>query len=106
MGEKMKQGKIRTAFILGAGLGTRLRPLTFEIPKPAVPVLGRPLCGYAMEFLHAHGATEFLLNLHYGPEAVRERVDAWASGRFRVRYAFEPEVLGTGGGIGNAREFR
>jgi len=93
------------AMILAAGLGTRLRPLTLEIPKPVVPVLGRPLCGYAMEFLRSHGATEFLLNLHHGPEAVRERVDAWAAGRFPVEYAFEPEILGTGGGIVNAREF-
>ncbi len=93
------------AMILAAGLGTRLRPLTHEIPKPVVPVLGRPLCGYAMEFLHAHGATEFLLNLHHGPEAVRKRVDDWAGGRFPVSYSFEPEILGTGGGIEKAREF-
>ncbi len=93
------------AMILAAGMGTRLRPLTLEIPKPVVPVLGRPLCAYAMEFLRSHGATEFLLNLHHGPEAVRERVDAWVAGRFPVEYAFEPEILGTGGGIVNAREF-
>jgi NDP-sugar pyrophosphorylase family protein len=93
------------AIVLAAGLGTRLRPLTHEIPKPVVPVLGRPLCGYAMEFLRAHGATGFLLNLHHGPEAVRKRVDDWAGGRFPVTYSFEPEILGTGGGIGNAREF-
>ncbi len=91
--------------ILAAGLGTRLRPLTHEIPKPVVPVLGRPLCGYAMEFLRSQGATEFLLNLHHGPDAIRERVDAWAAGRFPVRYVVEPEILGTGGGIRNAREF-
>lgn len=93
------------AMILAAGLGTRLRPLTLEIPKPVVPVLGRPLCGYTIKFLHAHGAAEFLLNLHHGPETVRERVDAWAAGRFPVSYVFEPEILGTGGGIRNAREF-
>jgi NDP-sugar pyrophosphorylase family protein len=91
--------------ILAAGLGTRLRPLTFEIPKPVVPVLGRPLCSYAMEFLHAHGADAFLLNLHHEPASVRARVDAWAAGRFPVAYSFEPEILGTGGGIGNAMEF-
>jgi NDP-sugar pyrophosphorylase family protein len=91
--------------ILAAGLGTRLRPLTLEIPKPVVPVLGRPLCGYGMEFLRSHGATAFLLNLHHGPDAVRKRVDAWAAGRFPVEYVVEPEILGTGGGIRNAREF-
>jgi len=93
------------AMVLAAGLGTRLRPLTLEIPKPVVPVLGRPLCAYAMAFLREHGADSFLLNLHHGPDAVRARVDAWAGGRFPVTYTLEPEILGTGGAIGNAREF-
>ena len=93
------------AMVLAAGLGTRLRPLTFEIPKPVVPVLGIPLCAHAIDFLRGHGAESFLLNLHHRPEVVRERVDAWVAGRFPVSYAFEPEILGTGGGIGNAREF-
>ena len=93
------------AMVLAAGLGTRLQPLTLEIPKPVIPVLGQPLCGYAIDFLRLHGVTEFLLNLHHGPEVVRKRVDAWTNGRFPVEYALEPEILGTGGGIHNAREF-
>ena len=93
------------AMILAAGLGTRLRPLSLEIPKPVIPVLGRPLCGHAMEFLHGHGAESFLLNLHHGPETVREKVTAWAADRFPVEFLFEPEILGTGGGIGNAAEY-
>jgi NDP-sugar pyrophosphorylase family protein len=93
------------AMILAAGLGTRLRPLSLEIPKPVIPVLGLPLCGHAMAFLHGHGAESFLLNLHHGPEAVREKVTAWAADRFPVEFTHEPEILGTGGGIGNAREY-
>ena len=93
------------AMILAAGLGTRLRPLSLEIPKPVIPVLGRPLCGHAMAFLRDHGAVSFLLNLHHGPETVREKVTAWAEGRFPVEFTQEPEILGTGGGIGNAREY-
>jgi NDP-sugar pyrophosphorylase family protein len=93
------------AMILAAGLGTRLRPLSLEIPKPVIPVLGQPLCGHAMAFLHGHGAESFLLNLHHGPETVREKVTAWAAGRFPVEFTHEPEILGTGGGIGNAREY-
>jgi len=93
------------AMILAAGLGTRLRPLSLEIPKPVIPVLGRPLCGHAMAFLHGHGAESFLLNLHHGPETVREKVTAWAADRFPVEFTHEPEILGTGGGIGNAREY-
>ena len=93
------------AMVLAAGLGTRLRPLTNEIPKPVVPVLGRPLCGWAIEFLRQHGADAFLLNLHHGPEAVRELLLSWVGGRFPVEFTFEPRILGTGGGIWNAREF-
>ena len=93
------------AMILAAGLGTRLRPLSLEIPKPVIPVLGEPLCGHAMAFLRGHGAESFLLNLHHGPETVREKVTAWAAGRFPVEFTHEPEILGTGGGIGNARGF-
>ncbi|HEY5192199.1 MAG TPA: sugar phosphate nucleotidyltransferase, partial [Candidatus Deferrimicrobium sp.] len=91
------------AMILAAGLGTRLRPLSLEIPKPVIPVLGQPLCGHAMSFLREHGAESFLLNLHHGSETVRKKVTAWAAGRFPVEFTHEPEILGTGGGIGNAR---
>jgi mannose-1-phosphate guanylyltransferase len=93
------------AMILAAGLGTRLRPLSLEIPKPVIPVLGQPLCGHAMAFLRECGAESFLLNLHHGPETVREKVTAWAAGRFPVEFTHEPEILGTGGGIGNARVY-
>ena len=93
------------AMILAAGFGTRLRPLSLEIPKPVIPVLGEPLCGHAMAFLGDHGAKSFLLNLHHGPETVRGQVTAWAARRFPVEFIYEPEILGTGGGIGNAREY-
>jgi mannose-1-phosphate guanylyltransferase len=92
------------AMILAAGLGTRLRPLSLEIPKPVIPVLGQPLCGHSMAFLREHGAESFLLNLHHGQETVRKKVTAWAADRFPVEFTLEPEILGTGGGIGNARE--
>jgi NDP-sugar pyrophosphorylase family protein len=91
--------------ILAAGLGTRLRPLTYEVPKPVVPVLGRPLCSYNMEFLARAGVTAFILNLHHRPGIVRQRVSRWAGRRFSVEYAVEPVILGTGGGIRNARHF-
>jgi len=93
------------AMILAAGLGTRLRPLSLEIPKPVIPVLGRPLCGHAIAFLREHGAESFLLNLHHGAETVREKVTAWAAGRFPLEFTHEPEILGTGGGIANATEY-
>lgn len=91
--------------ILAAGLGTRLRPLSYELPKPIVPVLGRPLCSYNMEFLFGSGIKEFVLNLHRHPKLIQQRVNGWAGKRIAVKYTVEPEILGTGGGIWNARNF-
>ena len=91
--------------ILAAGLGTRLRPLSYELPKPIVPVLGRPLCSYNMEFLFRSGIKEFVLNVHRHPKLIQQRVNGWAGKKIRVNYTVEPEILGTGGGIWNARSF-
>lgn len=91
--------------ILAAGLGTRLRPLSYELPKPIVPVLGRPLCTYNMEFLARAGVTSFVLNLHRHPKLIQQRVRGWAGRKIRVEFTVEPEILGTGGGIRNAASF-
>lgn len=91
--------------ILAAGLGTRLRPLSYELPKPIVPILGRPLCSYNMEFLFRAGVKSFVLNLHRQPKMIQQRVAGWAGRRIRVEYTVEPEILGTGGGIRNAGNF-
>ena len=91
--------------ILAAGLGTRLRPLSYELPKPVIPVLGRPLCTYNMEFLRRAGIKSFVMNLHTHPKLIQQRVTGWAGKRARIDFTLEPVILGTGGGIGNAREF-
>jgi mannose-1-phosphate guanylyltransferase/phosphomannomutase len=91
--------------ILVAGLGTRLRPLSYELPKPVVPVLGRPLCTYNMEFLRQAGIKSFVMNLHTHPKLIQQRVTRWAGKGARVDFTREPVILGTGGGIWNAREF-
>jgi len=88
--------------ILAAGHGTRLRPLSYELPKPIVPVLGRPLCSYNMEFLYRAGVREFVLNLHRQPKLIQQRISGWAGKRIGLQYTVEPEILGTGGGIRNA----
>lgn len=91
--------------ILAAGLGTRLRPLSYELPKPIVPVLGRPLCSYNMEFLSRSGVKAFVMNLHRQPKLIQQRVAGWAGRKLPVDYTVEPEILGTGGGIRNAGDF-
>jgi len=85
--------------VLAAGLGTRLRPLTFELPKPMVPMLDRPVLAHIVDLLHHHGVDRIVANLHYFPDSIR--------GYFgdELTYVEEAELLGTAGGVRNAREF-
>jgi NDP-sugar pyrophosphorylase family protein len=91
--------------VLAAGLGTRLRPLSYEMPKPVVPVLGRPLCTYNLEFLMKAGVKAFVMNVSRQPKLIRQKVEGWAGRKARVDFTVEPEILGTGGGIWNARAY-
>jgi|SRR5271166_3977856 len=81
------------AMVLAAGLGTRLRPLTYEITKPMVPVLDRPVMEHIVDLLHKHSFDEVIANLHYFPDTIREHFGA------RLEYRYEPELLGTAGGV-------
>ena len=86
------------AMILAAGLGTRLRPLTLEKAKPAIPLLGKPLVRRLTEKLKASGVQEFRLNLHHLPQTVEAIFDD--SGEdIRVSFAHEQVILGTAGGL-------
>ena len=86
---------IREAFVLAAGLGTRMRPLTEAVPKPAIPFLNRPILHWILDSLEAAGVERVIINLHHLPQAVRSAADS--HGRMEVRYSFEPEILGTAG---------
>lgn len=87
------------AMILTAGLGTRLRPLTLELAKPAVPVCGKPLILRTVEFLSAQGFSSFRLNLNWSPETVRSVFQNSAETDHKVTFSYEPEILGTAGGL-------
>jgi NDP-sugar pyrophosphorylase family protein len=89
--------------VLAAGLGTRFRPVTDSLPKPLVPLCNLPLAGWAVDSLIAAGASEVVVNLHHHPEALRAWLDVRYAGRCAIRYSYEPEILGTGGGLRNAR---
>ncbi|HKG38745.1 MAG TPA: NDP-sugar synthase [Conexibacter sp.] len=87
------------AMVLAAGLGTRLRPLTFELPKPMVPVLDRPVMAHIVDLLDRHGYEEVIANLHYFPDTIRDYFGD------RITYREEPELLGTAGGVRNCADF-
>jgi mannose-1-phosphate guanylyltransferase len=93
------------AMILAAGLGTRLRPITYEMPKPLVPVLNRPVMEHIAELLARHGFDEVLANLHWFPELIRGRFGDGSRFGIELTYSEEEALLGTAGGVRNAAGF-
>jgi mannose-1-phosphate guanylyltransferase/mannose-1-phosphate guanylyltransferase/phosphomannomutase len=85
--------------VLAAGLGTRLRPLTYEITKPMVPVLDRPVMEHIIELLTRHSFEHVIANLHYFPDTIREHFGS------RISYHYEPELRGTAGGVRECADF-
>lgn len=94
-------GHVNQAFILGAGLGTRLRPLTDRLPKPLIPLFHRPLAAWAMEACRATGISRFAINTHHLPEAWQHPQFGISSPDFSVDFFHEPILLETGGGLKN-----
>jgi mannose-1-phosphate guanylyltransferase/phosphomannomutase len=91
--------------ILAAGLGTRLRPAWDAGPKAMVPLLGKPLLQWNIEYLRDHGIRDIAVNLHYMPEAITSRFGEGKSLGVRLRYSHEPELLGTSGALAPLAEF-
>ena len=100
----MRGKRFKTAFILGAGLGMRLRPLTEKRPKPLLPIVGRPAITYAMDHLLGAGIERFIVNTHHCPEVYQECFpeNAWRGAKIVFRY--EPVLLDTGGGVKNVED--
>src|SRR3954470_13163854 len=86
-------------FCLAAGAGSRLAPLTDRVPKPLLAPAGRPLVELALEALTRAGAGPLVVNLHHHAELL----GGVLRDRSEVTTVVEPELLGTGGGLGNAR---
>lgn len=93
------------AMILAAGLGTRMKPLTDLVAKPALPILGRPVIAWLLHFLRAHGIQEVAINLHHHAESIKAAVSEHGPSDQSIQYFYERQPLGTGGGIAAARNF-
>jgi len=93
-------GKIKKAMVLAAGYGTRLKPLTDRVPKPLVPVAGKPMIQYALDRLQAGGIEEVIINVSH----LKEPLTAWLAGckNLTVSLSEEAEPLETGGGLKQA----
>jgi len=86
------------ALVLSAGMGTRLRPLSWLRAKPALPVAGAPLIVHILRWLASHGIREAIVNLHHRSETIAAAVGDGAAFDLRVRYSWEQPLLGSGGG--------
>jgi mannose-1-phosphate guanylyltransferase len=93
------------AMILAAGLGTRLRPITYSIPKPMVPVLNRPLMEHTVRLLTGQGFSEAIANLHWFPETIVGHFGDGSEFGLDLSYSREEALLGTAGGVRNAAGF-
>src|SRR5690242_13037751 len=95
--------KIKTAMVLAAGYGTRLKPLTDHTPKPLVPVAGKPMIEYALDKLQRYGIEKLVVNVSHH----KEQLMAWLAARKNLdaKISEEPEPLETGGGLKKAESF-
>src|SRR5262245_52658837 len=91
--------------VLCAGFGTRLGEATRELPKPMLELQGHPLLAYILGHLRSQGFGEIAINLHFKPEAIRSYFGEQVQANLRLTYSYEPELLGTGGGVKNVEQF-
>ena len=90
---------------MAAGLGTRLRPLTYEVAKPLVPVANRPVTDHLLRLLASQGLTEVIANVHWFGDAIEERIGDGSAQGVELTYRHEAELLGTAGGVRNVADF-
>lgn len=97
---KTKNTKPNSAFILAAGLGKRLRPYTDSLPKPLVPVAGRPILDYTIEKLRLDNIENVTINLNYFGEKIEQHFSNCQNPQ--ITFSKEDELLDTGGGVKKA----
>lgn len=88
--------------LVAAGYGTRLDPLTGELPKPALPVANRPVAWYACDHLVRSGFRDVVVNTHHLSAELRAALSAHCPAGLQLEFVHEPAILGTGGGVRNA----
>ncbi len=87
--------------VMAAGLGTRLRPLTYEVPKPMVPVANRPIMEHILRLIRGHGMEQVIANLHWFPDTIRDHFGDGSELGIELTYSHEGDLLGTAGGVRN-----
>lgn len=90
------------AFLLAAGKGERLQPLTYDVPKPLINVKGKPLIQWNIERLKRCGISDIIINLYHLGQKIENFLEDGSKFGVNIQYSKEEELLGTGGGIVNA----
>ncbi|HWW99461.1 NDP-sugar synthase [Collimonas sp.] len=103
------------AMILAAGKGTRVRPLTYDLPKPMIPILGKPVMAYLVEYLASYGVREIMVNVSYLHHKIEEYFGDGSQYGVQIGYSFEgytnqrgevvAEPLGSAGGMKKIQQF-
>ncbi|MBB5369729.1 MULTISPECIES: sugar phosphate nucleotidyltransferase [unclassified Janthinobacterium] len=103
------------AMILAAGKGTRVRPLTYDLPKPMIPILGKPVMAYLIEHLAKYGVRDIMVNVSYLHEKIEEYFGDGHQYGVQIGYSFEgyttddsvvvPQPIGSAGGMKKIQEF-
>jgi len=102
------------AMILAAGKGTRVRPLTYELPKPMIPIIGKPVMEYLIEELARHGFDEIMVNVSHLPEKIEGYFSSGERWGVEIGYSFEGHIendeikstaLGSAGGLKRIQDF-
>src|SRR5213075_1814024 len=88
---------MRQLIILAGGKGTRLKDRLGDLPKPMIPIAGKPLLEHQIELARAHGFSDVLLFVHYRAELIQEHFGDGSQRGLRIRYIVETEPLGTAG---------
>ena len=89
------------ALVLAAGLGSRIRSVAGDLPKPLMPFAGAPVLAHNLRWLVQVGVREVWINLHYGADQIRAAVGDGESFGLSIHYVYEPELLGTAGALAN-----
>jgi len=95
----------KKAVILAGGLGTRLRPLTNDIPKPLLPIQGKPLIEHIIQNLKSHGIKEIVLSVGYRSEQIKNYFGDGSNFKVKISYCIEEQPLGTGGAIKESTKY-
>ncbi|NTV45081.1 MAG: NTP transferase domain-containing protein [Chlorobiales bacterium] len=105
MSERKNDYSVKKAIIMAGGFGTRLRPLTMNLPKPLVPMMQRPMMHHIAESLRKHGVEEITSMLYFQPQSIREYFGDGRKFGYKMHYVLSDADYGTAGSVRNAYDF-